>query len=89
MLTGETAVESALLVNTTIGVVATDASLDKMQVNFVASAAHDGLALTMPPLPHAQRWGHDVLRSDGPTGGAGRPDGDRGGGNSGHRVGRA
>ena len=49
MLTGETAVESALLVNTTIGVVATDASLDKMQVNFVASAAHDGLALTIHP----------------------------------------
>ena len=36
-------------VNTTIGIVATDAPLDKMQANFVASAAHDGLALTIHP----------------------------------------
>ena len=52
MLTGETSAESAsggLLVNTTIGVVATDAILDKMQVNFVASSAHDGLGLTIHP----------------------------------------
>ena len=52
MLTGETSAESAsggLLVNTTIGVVATDAGLDKMQVNFVASSAHDGLGLTIHP----------------------------------------
>ena len=49
MLTGETSAERALLVNTTIGVVATDAALDKMQVNFVASSAHDGLGLTIHP----------------------------------------
>ena len=49
MLTGETSAASSLLVNTTIGVVATDAALDKMQVNFVASSAHDGLALTIHP----------------------------------------
>ena len=49
MLTGETSAERSLLVNTTIGVVATDAALDKMQVNFVASSAHDGLALTIRP----------------------------------------
>ena len=49
MLTGETAADRSLLVNTTIGVVATDAALDKMQVNFVASSAHDGLALTIHP----------------------------------------
>ena len=49
MLTGETSAERSLLVNTTIGVVATDAALDKMQVNFVASSAHDGLALTIHP----------------------------------------
>lgn len=42
--TGETP-----MVNTTIGVVATDAKLDKMQTNFVASSAHDGLALTIRP----------------------------------------
>ena len=49
MLTGETSAEASLLVNTTIGVVATDAILDKMQANFVASSAHDGLALTIRP----------------------------------------
>ena len=38
-----------LPVNTTIGVIATDAALDKMQANFVASSAHDGLALTVRP----------------------------------------
>ena len=37
------------IMNTTIGIVATDAPLDKMQANFVASAAHDGLALTIRP----------------------------------------
>lgn len=35
--------------NTTIGVIATDATLDKMQANFIASAAHDGLALAIRP----------------------------------------
>ena len=51
MLTGEAAPEPSppAPVNTTIGVVATDAALDKMQVNFVASSAHDGLALTIRP----------------------------------------
>ena len=37
------------LSNTTIGVIATDAALDKMQANFIASAAHDGLALSIRP----------------------------------------
>ena len=37
------------LSNTTIGVIATDAALDKMQSNFVASSAHDGLALSIRP----------------------------------------
>lgn len=37
------------LSNTTIGVIATDAALDKMPANFVASAAHDGLALSIRP----------------------------------------
>ncbi len=49
MLTGETSVRPAASTNTTIGVVATDAKLDKMQANFVASACHDGLALTIRP----------------------------------------
>ena len=49
MLSGETSVRPTALTNTTIGVVATDAKLDKMQANFVASACHDGLALTIRP----------------------------------------
>ena len=49
MLIGQTAARSSALANTTIGVVATDAKLDKMQANFVASASHDGLALTIRP----------------------------------------
>ena len=49
MLIGETSERSTALANTTIGVVATDATLDKMQANFVASACHDGLALTIRP----------------------------------------
>jgi len=40
---------SSLLTNTTIGVVATDASLDKEQVNKMAQLAHDGLARTIRP----------------------------------------
>jgi L-aminopeptidase/D-esterase-like protein len=40
---------SALPTNTTIGVVATDASLDKEQVNKMAQLAHDGLARTIRP----------------------------------------
>lgn len=49
MLTGEPSAGSSPLANTTIGVVATDAKLDKMQANFVASACHDGMALTIRP----------------------------------------
>ncbi len=49
MLTGGSPARSSSLTNTTIGVVATDANLDKMQANFVASACHDGLALTIRP----------------------------------------
>lgn len=49
MLTETTSAPSSALANTTIGVVATDAKLDKMQANFVASACHDGLALTIRP----------------------------------------
>ena len=41
--------EMPAMSNTTIGVIATDAALDKMQANFVASTAHDGLALTIRP----------------------------------------
>ena len=40
---------SPLPVNTTIGVVATDASLSKEQVNKVAQMAHDGLSRAVRP----------------------------------------
>jgi len=40
---------SPIPINTTIGVVATDASLDKEQVNKMAQMAHDGLARTIRP----------------------------------------
>lgn len=49
VLAGEPPARSSVLTNTTIGVVATDANLDKMQANFVASACHDGLALAIRP----------------------------------------
>lgn len=49
ILDGEYPPSDTPITNTTIGVVATDARLDKMQANFVASSAHDGLALTIRP----------------------------------------
>ena len=49
ILDGEYPPSETPMTNTTIGVVATDAGLDKAQANFVASSAHDGLALTIRP----------------------------------------
>ena len=49
ILNGEYPPSDTTMTNTTIGVVATDAGLDKAQTNFVASSAHDGLALTIRP----------------------------------------
>ena len=49
ILNGEYPPDAAAMTNTTIGVVATDAVLDKAQANFVASTAHDGLALAIRP----------------------------------------
>ncbi len=49
ILSGEYPPRETTMTNTTIGVVATDAALDKAQANFVASSAHDGLALTIRP----------------------------------------
>lgn len=49
MLIGGRPTAETPLTNTTIGVVATDARMDKMQVNFVASSSHDGLALAIRP----------------------------------------
>ncbi|HEY8443977.1 MAG TPA: P1 family peptidase [Clostridia bacterium] len=44
------AYQSQIGTNTTIGVVYTDAALDKEQVNKMASVAHDGLALAIRPV---------------------------------------
>ena len=49
ILNGEYPPNDATITNTTIGIVATDAGLDKALANFVASSAHDGLALTIRP----------------------------------------
>ena len=49
ILNGEYPPNDTTLTNTTIGVVATDAALDKMQANFIASSAHDGLAMAIRP----------------------------------------
>lgn len=49
ILNGEYPQRDETLTNTTIGVVATDAALDKARANFVASSAHDGLALSIRP----------------------------------------
>ena len=49
ILNGEYPPNDTTMTNTTIGVVTTDATLDKAQASFVASSAHDGLALTIRP----------------------------------------
>ena len=49
ILEGEYPRAEPTMTNTTIGVVATNAALDKTSVNFIASSAHDGLALTISP----------------------------------------
>ena len=46
--------------NTTIGVVATDAPLDKAQLRRLAGAAHNGLALTIRPV-HTQNDGDTLF----------------------------
>ena len=48
------------LTNTTIGVVATDATLDKEGANYLASVSHDGLALTIRPC-HTVRDGDTMF----------------------------
>lgn len=48
-LAGQTSLKFAVLENTVIGVVATNARLNKEEVNKVAQMAHDGLARTVRP----------------------------------------
>ena len=52
--------ESPPMTNTTIGVVATDASLTREQVNRLATLGHDGLALTIRPC-HTMRDGDTMF----------------------------
>lgn len=52
--------DSGTLANTTIGVVATDAVLDKEGANYLASVSHDGLALTIRPC-HTVRDGDTMF----------------------------
>ncbi|PKB78403.1 MAG: hypothetical protein BZY88_18735 [SAR202 cluster bacterium Io17-Chloro-G9] len=48
------------LTNTTIGLVATDASLTKEEANYLARVSHDGLALTIRPC-HTDRDGDTMF----------------------------
>lgn len=57
---GTQPVEPGLLTNTVIGVVATNATLDKVQVNKVAQMAQDGLARAIRPA-HTMRDGDTVF----------------------------
>jgi L-aminopeptidase/D-esterase-like protein len=52
-LIGRTALGFGSHGNTVIGVVATNAKLDKEAINKVAQMAHDGLARTIRPAHHA------------------------------------
>ncbi len=52
--------EDSLLANTTIGVVATDASLTREEANFLAGVSHDGLALSIRPC-HTIRDGDTMF----------------------------
>ena len=52
--------ESSTLANTTIGVVATDAPLNREEANFLAMVSHDGLALTIRPC-HTMRDGDTMF----------------------------
>jgi L-aminopeptidase/D-esterase-like protein len=52
--------EGPPLTNTTIGVVATDALLNREEANYLASVSHDGLALTIRPC-HTVRDGDTMF----------------------------
>ena len=59
-LRGEDSKEESILANTTIGVVATDASLTREEANFLAVVSHDGLALSIRPC-HTIRDGDTMF----------------------------
>jgi L-aminopeptidase/D-esterase-like protein len=49
MIEGETSLDVKFATNTTIGVVATNAGLNREQANKLATVAHDGIALAVRP----------------------------------------
>ena len=60
LLNGATPAPPTGPVNTTIGVVATDARLDREQTNYLARVSHDGLAMTIRPC-HTIRDGDTMF----------------------------
>ena len=60
LLSGHAGQSSGPLSNTTVGVVATDAALNKEGANYLASVSHDGLALTIRPC-HTERDGDTMF----------------------------
>ena len=50
--------------NTTIGLVATNARLTKVQAQKIAQMAHDGFARAISPVAHARRRRHDLRARD-------------------------
>ena len=60
VLRGQAGEESGPLANTTIGVVATDAPLNREEANYLAIVSHDGLALTIRPC-HTMRDGDTMF----------------------------
>ena len=46
--------------NTTIGIIATDADINKSEANYIAGIAHDGLALSIKPC-HTMRDGDTLF----------------------------
>ena len=60
LLNGATPAPPIGPVNTTIGVVATDARLDREQTNYLARVSHDGLAMTIRPC-HTIRDGDTMF----------------------------
>jgi L-aminopeptidase/D-esterase-like protein len=60
LLSGRAGQAAGPLSNTTIGVVATDAALNKEGANYLAGVSHDGLALTIRPC-HTERDGDTMF----------------------------
>ena len=70
--------------NTSIGVVATDARLNREEANYLARVSHDGSGPDHPALPHDTRRRHYVRHGHGRQFGAGGHRGTGGGGCGGH-----